>query len=176
MLGEILTIDVKKEEKFLRKKTSDFDFKKFTKKETYALIARMKRVMRTAPGIGLSANQVGLDLNVFVAEVSDEEGGKKFYAIFNPNIEKTAGEKPLLEEGCLSIPGKYGHVERWERVTLNGFDRNGKPVKIKAWGLLAHVFQHETDHLKGVLFIDKAKEIHESPTDIRLQEREKKVK
>ena len=65
----------------------------------------------------------------------------------------------MLEEGCLSIPGTWGYVPRDERLVLSGFDKNGKPVKIRAWGLLAHVFQHETDHLQGKLFTDRTKKV-----------------
>jgi peptide deformylase len=160
MRNEILTVDEKKEDKFLRRKTADFDFKKFTKKEITDLLARMRRVMRTANGIGLSANQIGLDLNLFVAEVPDAHGNLKFYAIFNPSLEKTESDMVMFEEGCLSIPGKWGDVPRAEKVVLRGFDKNQKPVKIKAWGLLARVFQHETDHLNGHLFIDRAKTVY----------------
>lgn len=160
MVNEILTIDDKKEEKFLRHKTAAFDFKKFTKKEVAELITRMRRIMRKANGIGLSANQIGLDLKMFVAEIPDGDGGTKFYAVFNPKIEKTSGEKVLLEEGCLSVPERYGNVERFGEIVISGRDKNQKSVKVKAWGLLAHVFQHETDHLNGVLFIDKAKDVH----------------
>jgi peptide deformylase len=162
MINDILVISEKKEEKFLRKKTVDFDFKKFTKREIIQLVAQMRRIMHAANGIGLSANQIGLNFNMFVAEVPDvDQGGMKFYALFNPKIEKKSEDMALLEEGCLSIPGKWGHVPRAERVTLTGFDKNGKPVKIKAWGLLAHVFQHETDHLQGKLFIDRTKKVFE---------------
>lgn len=162
MVNDILVVSDKKEEKFLRRKTTDFDFKKFAKKEIAELISRMRRIMRTANGIGLSANQIGLDLNMFVAEVPDmDAGGTKFYALFNPKMEKKSGETGIFEEGCLSIPGTWGYVPRAERVTLAGFDKNGKPVKIRAWGLLAHVFQHETDHLQGKLFIDRTKKVFE---------------
>lgn len=161
MLNEILTIDEKKEEKFLRRKTSDFDFKKFTKKDITELLSRMRRIMRKANGIGLSANQIGLDLKMFIAEVPDTKGGVKFYAVFNPKIEKLDDdEKVIYEEGCLSVPGKWGDVERAARLIVSGFDKHGKPAKIKAWGLLARVFQHEIDHLNGKLFIDKAKNLH----------------
>jgi peptide deformylase len=162
MISDIWVVSNKKEEKFLRKKPADFDFKKFTKKEIAELISRMRRVMRAANGVGLSANQIGLDLNMFIAEVPDvDKGGMKFYALFNPKIEKKSDDAAVFEEGCLSIPGKWGYVPRAERVTLSGFDKNGKPVKIKAWGLLAHVFQHETDHLQGKLFIDRTKKVFE---------------
>jgi len=160
MDGKILKIDDRKNEKFLRRKAADFDFTKFTKKEINELVARMKKEMRAAQGIGLSANQIGLDLNFFVAEVPDPNGGSKFYAIFNPKIDKKGGEKAVFEEGCLSVPLTYGEVERFRRVTLSGYDKNGKRLKIKAWGLLARVFQHEVDHLNGTLFIDKAKNLH----------------
>jgi peptide deformylase len=160
MPNEIFLLGNKKEEKVLRKKAADFDFKKFNPKEIRDLVARMRRIMRAADGIGLSANQIGLDVNLFVAEIPDPDGGTKFYAVFNPAIEKIGDEKKLMEEGCLSVPGKYGDVERATRITITGLDKYGKPTRIKAWGLLAHVFQHEIDHLHGVIFIDKAKSIH----------------
>ena len=165
MYKDVWTIDNKKEEKILRGKTADFDFKKFTSKETNELVRRMRRIMHNANGIGLSANQIGLNLNMFVAEVPDSQGGTKFYAVFNPKIEKIGEEKVTYEEGCLSVPGKWGDVERAEQITVAGFDKNGKPAKIKAWGLLARVFQHEIDHLAGKLFIDKAKNLHEVDLD-----------
>ena len=161
-MDEIWKVGDKKEEKFLRKKVADFDFSKFTKKEVSDLVVHMRAAMRKANGIGLSANQIGLDLNVFVAEVPDAEGGMKFYAMFNPKFEKVSTEEVIFEEGCLSVPGTWGDVTRAERVTLVAQDKFGRPVKIKAWGLLARVFQHEMDHLSGKLFIDKAKVLHEA--------------
>ncbi|MGC9968938.1 MAG: peptide deformylase [Minisyncoccia bacterium] len=160
MASEILLAQNKKEEKLLRKKAADFDFKKFTKKEVNDLVARMRRIMKAANGVGLSANQIGLDLRVFVAEVPDTRGGTKFYAVFNPKIEKTGEEKISYEEGCLSVPETWGDVERAERIVISGFDKNGKPAKVKAWGLLARVFQHEMDHLNGKLFIDRTKKVY----------------
>jgi len=160
MVPEIVTIAHKKDEKFLRKKTVAFDFKKFTHKEVSDLVVRMRRIMHTANGIGLSANQIGLDFAVFVAEVPDAQGGTKFYAVFNPKLEKISKETVIFEEGCLSVPGKWGDVSRAETIILSGFNKIGKPVKVKAWGLLARVFQHEMDHLSGKLFIDKAKALY----------------
>jgi peptide deformylase len=157
---KIVTIENKESEKFLRKKTVAFDFSKFSKKEIRELIQKMREAMKKANGIGLSANQIGLSYRVFVAQIPDGQGKMKFYAIFNPSIEKFSNEKDVLEEGCLSIPEMYGEVERHSKVTLVGFDQNGKKLKIKAWGLLARVFQHEVDHLDGKLFIDKAKNLH----------------
>jgi peptide deformylase len=157
---KLFTIENKEEKKFLSQKTKEFDFKMFNSKELTQLINKMKKIMRDSQGIGLSANQIGLPYRFFIAEVPSKEGNK-FYAIFNPKIEKTEGEKLELEEGCLSVPGVYGKTPRYEKITISGFNRYGKPIKIKAWGLLAHVFQHEIDHLDGKLFIEKAKELYE---------------
>jgi peptide deformylase len=156
---KLFTIENKEEKKFLSQKTKNFDFKMFNSKELTQLINKMKKIMRDSQGIGLSANQVGLSYRFFIAEVPTYEGNK-FYAIFNPKIEKLEGKKLELEEGCLSVPGVYGKAPRYGKITISGFNRYGKPIKIKAWGLLAHVFQHEIDHLDGKLFIDKAKELY----------------
>jgi peptide deformylase len=151
----IWTIDNKDQEKFLRRKASSFDFSKHDKKEIREIVKNMRTEMAKALGFGLSANQVGLDMRLFVAKVNGKQ-----YAIFNPVIAKFSKETILMEEGCLSIPEVYGTVERPEKITIEGFDANNKKIKIKAWGLLARVFQHETDHLNGILFIDKAKTLH----------------
>ena len=158
---KILTINNKKDEKFLRRRVADFDFSKFTKKEINNLIKEMREAMFAAAGVGLAANQVGLDLRVFIAQLPKQKKklDRKFYAIFNPEIIKFSKEKTILEERCLSIPGYYGDVERSNKITLVGQDKYGKKIKIKALGLLARVFQHEVDHLNGILFIDKAKNL-----------------
>ncbi len=162
MPPEIVTIAQKKDEKFLRKKTVPFEFEQFTRKEINDLIARMRRIMHEANGIGLSANQIGLSFAVFVAETPDAQGGTKFYAVFNPKIEKISKDTVTFEEGCLSVPGKWGDVARAAEIVVSGQNKMGKPVKVKAWGLLARIFQHEIDHLNGKLFIDRAKKLHES--------------
>jgi peptide deformylase len=154
---KILIVNNKKEEKILRRKTPDFDFKKTPAKETRETIKKMRAIIKKENGVGLSANQLGFDWRLFIVEVSDDNGQLKFYAIFNPEIIKASKNKIILEEGCLSVPGIWGLVERPEQITLTGFDKNGRKIKIKAWGLLARIFQHETDHLNGILFIDKTK-------------------
>ncbi|MDO8537187.1 MAG: peptide deformylase [bacterium] len=167
-MSNIVTIENKKDERSLRRKTEDFDFKKFGRKEVTELVARMKKTMREASGLGLSANQIGLNFKVFVAEIPDAQEKTKFYAIFNPKIEKFSPDTNAFEEGCLSIPLTYGEVERPEKVTLVGQDKNGRQIKIKAWGLLARVFQHEVDHLEGKLFIDRTKKVHKlEPTALK---------
>lgn len=165
-MDHIWQLAKKLEEKVLRKKAVPFDFDSMSKKELSELIQTMRKKMREANGIGLAANQIGLPFSAFVAEVPDEKnGGKKFYAIFNSSLEKNGNETLEVEEGCLSVPGKYGAVDRPKRVTLTGQDKNGRPLKIKAWGLLARVFQHETDHLNGIVFVDKAKYVHDVGQD-----------
>ncbi len=186
MENKILKIENKKDASFLRKRTIDFDFRKLSRREINELIAKMRKTMKQARGIGLAANQIGLDTRIFVAQIqkTDRRGNprslsaseQKFYAIFNPKIIKYSQQKTPLEEGCLSVPNVYGSVERPEKITLIGFDKNGRKIKIKAWGLLAKVFQHEVDHLNGKLFIDRTKELYEYPTTERLKEREEKMK
>jgi len=154
---KILTVNNKKEEKILRTRVGDFDFGEAGKKEIAGIIGKMRETMSKAEGLGLSANQIGLDARVFVAQIPEEDGEtSKFYAIFNPEIVKFSKKKIVMEEGCLSIPGVYGEVERPEKIALAGQDENGKKIKIQAGGLAARVFQHEIDHLNGILFIDKA--------------------
>jgi len=176
---KIITVENKRDEKFLRQKTANFDFEKHGRKEIAELIKQMRETMKIAEGVGLSANQIGLDLRVFVAQLpqtqmntdknTDGHGySDKFYAIFNPEIIKVSNEKTTMEEGCLSVPGYSGLVERPEKITLIGQDKNGKKIKIKAWGLLARIFQHEVDHLNGVLFIDKAVNIQKVEAQSRI--------
>ncbi len=145
----ILRISNKKDNKFLRKKTAAFDFDSMKKSELRVLLGDMKQTMRDAEGVGLAANQVGIDAAFFVAEVEN-----KFYAIFNPEIVKSSKETDILEQGCLSVPEKRVEVTRPVEIVLKGFDKNGKRLKIRAWGFLAQVFQHEVDHLNGTLIID----------------------
>ncbi len=150
----VLTIHTKADEKILRTKTAPFEFETMTKAQMRDLIKEMRQTMSDSLGVGLAANQVGITKQFFIAECDG-----KFYTVFNPKIEKTFGEPIEMEEGCLSVPGMRGTTQRYEKVLLTGFDSNGKKLKIKAWGLLAHIFQHETDHLAGKLYIDKATHI-----------------
>jgi peptide deformylase len=114
--------------------------------------------MREAPGVGLAAPQVDLPLRVIAVEVpkdfEDPDSGTWLYTLANPEIARISDETEEGEEGCLSIPGLYGDVERAIAVTVKGLDRNNRKVRIKANGFVARVLQHEIDHLDGVLFID----------------------
>ena len=167
-----------KEDKFLRRPTKEFSFRAkgvtvdgifMTFSEIDELIRKMRKIMKEAPGVGLSANQIGLPYRLFVAEVPDSQGNLKFYSIFNPRLEFSKKEKAMMEEGCLSVVGKYGIVPRFTEAKLSGLDKRGRALKIKAWGFLAHVFQHEVDHLDGKLFIDRTKNIYEISNDERLK-------
>ena len=150
----ILTIKNKGDERFLRMRVATFNFSAYKRAGITELIRTMRAAMTEARGVGLAANQIGLNISVFVARVDN-----KFYSIFNPTIAEASKEAETMDEGCLSVPEMFGPTSRATKVTLAGFDRNGRSIKIKAWGLLARVFQHEVDHLNGVLFIDKATEL-----------------
>lgn len=150
----LLTIEKKESEKFLRLRPAPFDFSQHSKKEIRELVKAMRLLMKRFEGVGLSANQLGLNVSLFVAQVEN-----KFYAIFNPKVVRGGGEEVEMEEGCLSVPDKFGLVSRPEKIWIEGQGPDGKKIKIKAWGLLARVFQHEVDHLNGKLFIDHARQI-----------------
>jgi peptide deformylase len=138
-------------------------------KKLQTLIDNMVETMIEAPGVGLAAPQVAISQRLLVARLQDDDKSKeefgdlagKLFVLVNPEIVKTSKEKVEGVEGCLSIPGYLGTVDRFEKVTIDSLDRNGKPQRIKAEGWLARVFQHEIDHLDGRLYIDIAKDVWE---------------
>jgi peptide deformylase len=113
------------------------------------LIDDMIDTMHEAEGVGLAAPQIGVSLRVIVIHIPDEE----VLALVNPEIVKRSGER-VVEEGCLCVPGYRGEIKRAEKVTAKGLDRWGREVRLKGEGLLAQALEHETDHLKGMLYID----------------------
>lgn len=116
-----------------------------------ALVQDMIETMRDAPGVGLAAPQIGVQLQVAVVEAEKDE----IHVLVNPEIVKSDGEH-LLEEGCLSVPGYWGHVLRAEKVTVKARDAHGKEIRISdAEGLLAQALQHEIDHLQGMVYVDR---------------------
>ncbi len=120
------------------------------------LAEEMIRVMREAEGVGLAANQIGRLKRIFVAVYrEDEEGEVQEFAIVNPVIEERSETTEKDIEGCLSIPETRVEVERPTAVTVSGQDPSGEPVRVEAEGLLARIFQHEIDHLDGVLILDR---------------------
>jgi peptide deformylase len=118
-----------------------------------ALAQRMLATMYAAPGIGLAAPQVGVDLRFAVVDLQPEDKPAPILLI-NPKIERASAEEVTREEGCLSIPGQYADVTRPERVTVSYEDLDGQTRTIEADGLLATCLQHEIDHLDGILFVD----------------------
>ncbi len=126
-------------------------------KEFRTLVADMVETMRDAPGVGLAAPQVAVPLRLIVVEYGDDEDEtvpKKLYIVANPEIIEKSEEMVLGIEGCLSVPDLIGEVERYESVVVKGQNRQGQPVKIKASGWLARIFQHEIDHLDGIVYTD----------------------
>ncbi len=137
------------------KKVSDLELKMPL---TQQLIDDMIETMHDAPGIGLAAPQIGIGKRIIVVHVGDEAGP---YAVVNPVFDNVEGEVVAVE-GCLSIPGIIGDVKRFEKCTISGLDRKGRKFRLDADGLLARCFQHEIDHLDGVLITDKAENIREA--------------
>ena len=133
------------------------------------LIDDMIDTMRDAPGVGLAAPQVGVSEQVIVVEYAEEEEVEegqepkevepKLYVMVNPEIVKASPDTEIGVEGCLSIPGLVGEVERKYEVRIKALNRRGQSMKLKAEGWLARIFQHEIDHLNGVLFTDLATQI-----------------
>ncbi len=129
----------------------------------HKLLDDMLETLRKAPGVGLAAPQVGVDLRVTVIEYPDDdekpEETLRVYELINPEIVKAKGLEEG-QEGCLSIPGIAADVERATYVLVRAQDRTGKEFRLKAYDWLARVFQHEIDHLQGVLMTDKAKQLY----------------
>lgn len=114
----------------------------------------MLETMYEAPGIGLAAIQIGVARRLLVIDVAKEGDPKQPMVFINPEILKSSEESSVYEEGCLSIPEYYAEVERPAAVTVRHIGRDGKEHLLEADGLLATCFQHELDHLNGILFID----------------------
>jgi peptide deformylase len=130
--------------------------------ELQKLLDDMVETMRIAPGVGLAAPQVGIPLRAVVVEFGDEEDETvtpKLFVVLNPEITRASQETVIGAEGCLSIPGYAGDVDRFDAITIRGQNRHGQPLRVKADGWLARIFQHEIDHLDGVLFTDRAKRV-----------------
>lgn len=127
------------------------------------LLDRMLETMRAAPGVGLAAPQIGVDLRVAVIEYPDDEedpeNTMRVYELINPEIVRAKGAE-VGQEGCLSIPGVVADVERATYLLVRAQDRTGREYRIKVYDWLARVFQHEIDHLHGVLMTDKATQLY----------------
>ncbi|MGW2475440.1 peptide deformylase [Streptomyces sp. NPDC001665] len=126
--------------------------------ELAALIDDMFASQRTAEGVGLAANQIGVDLKVFVYDCPDDEGVRHVGAVCNPVLEELPPEARVLDdsgEGCLSVPTAYAKLARPDYAVVRGQDAKGNPVRVRGTGYFARCLQHETDHLYGYLYIDR---------------------
>lgn len=122
--------------------------------DVQCLIDEMIETMYAAPGIGLAAPQVGVSLQLFVVDITGGRESQALHIFINPEIV-TASGRLREDEGCLSVPGVYGPTPRAECVLVRGMDRAGNVVEVQGEGLLARAFQHEMDHLQGMLFFDR---------------------
>jgi peptide deformylase len=121
--------------------------------KTLELVRDMKETMYDAPGVGLAAPQIGVHQRIIVIDVSGKDEKPELIVAINPEIIHSEGES-YEEEGCLSVPGYAANVQRHARVVVKALNLEGEEVIHKADGLLAIAFQHEMDHLGGILFID----------------------
>ena len=135
----------------LRKRAEKISIAKWTPNALSILTDDMITTMQKAPGVGLAAPQIGKSIRLIVVERTPEP-----LVLINPVIIGHSLRKHTLEEGCLSVPGKYGLIKRWREVKVRAQTLDGKTFEINAKGFLAQIFQHEIDHLNGVLYIDKA--------------------
>ena len=124
----------------------------YVNKKLRALIDDMAETMYETDGVGLAAPQVAVSKRIIVV---DDHAGSGLIALINPEITHAEGSQ-VGPEGCLSVPGYFGDVVRFDKITVKGIDPHNKKVTIKAEGFLARIFQHEIDHLEGHLFIEKA--------------------
>jgi peptide deformylase len=138
----------------LREKSILINAKYIKTKKIQELCADMTKTMREKDGVGLAAPQVGQNIRLIVINTKDGP-----VCMINPKITKKSWTKEWSEEGCLSVPGVCGQVKRHQKINCIYLDKNEIKTKIQAEGLMAVVIQHETDHLDGILFIDKARKI-----------------
>jgi len=138
----------------LRKKSAKIADQEIKSPAFQKLCVDMIKTMKKNDGVGLAAPQIGLNIRLICIQT---KGGP--VCMVNPVITKRSWAKEWEDEGCLSVPEFFGEVKRHKAVTCSFTDIKGKPQKTQAKGLMARVIQHETDHLDGILFIDKAKNI-----------------
>lgn len=165
---------VQKEDPVLRGKAEEVPAKDIKSARIKKIISEMKKALSGQPdGVAIAAPQIGVPLRIFVVSgkildyLSPLPEGKthKDETFINPKILKLSREKEMMEEGCLSVRYLYGKVKRSKKATLRAFTENGEKIERGAVGLLAQIFQHETDHLEGVLFTDTAKDVKDMPPE-----------
>lgn len=133
-----------------------------------ALIEAMRAALATRDdGVAIAAPQIGVSKRVFVLapRAADLFKGEAAMVFVNPEILRRSRDRKLVEEGCLSVPGRYGKIRRASRVRIRARNERGEEFEAEGSGLLAQIFQHETDHLDGRLFVDAAQEVYTVETD-----------
>ena len=137
---------------------------KITSPKIQKVIKDLRDTLLKCPrGVAIAAPQIGIPLRIFVVHDSTADNTDRDVRIpdmvaVNPKIIKTSKKKEEMEEGCLSVPNRYGRTVRHNNVTIRAYDEKGQPFERGAGGLLAQIFQHEVDHLDGILYVDHAKE------------------
>lgn len=167
-----------KDEPLLREIAAPVPASLFGTKELAGMIKNMQDTLDGEPdGVALAAPQIGIPYRIFVARFErtlpppkeDEPPHAPLVGIFiNPEIIRTSKRRAEVDEGCLSVRDVYGKTRRFERATVRAYDEQGKPFERGGGGIIAQIFQHETDHLNGILFIDTATDLvqmaHDAPT------------
>ncbi|HCL56193.1 MAG TPA: peptide deformylase [Spirochaetia bacterium] len=151
----------------LRKKAAKVE--KFDN-ELKELIDDMIETMYEADGVGLAAPQIGESLQIAIVDPDPSQNGLTRIVLMNPEIETIGIESEVKEEGCLSVPGIYSEVKRNLRLKVKAQDIDGSPLEFEADGFFARIIQHETDHLNGVLFVDKVIPREKSKVEKKLKE------
>jgi peptide deformylase len=160
---------VQKDNPILRGKAKSVPVEEIGSKKIAEIIEVMKVAMHSQKdGVAIAAPQIGESLQIFAISgillkkaIKNYKGDESDLVFINPKITKTSKDKKEMEEGCLSVRWLYGKVNRSTRVTLEAYNEKGEKITRGASGLLAQIFQHECDHLKGVLFTDKTHEVWE---------------
>lgn len=164
---------VQKDDPVLRLKAREITKEEFGSKRLMNVITKMQQALfEQEDGVAIAGPQIGENLRIFVVSrrIFELDGkikdkNQKDLIFINPKIINLSKSKKIMEEGCLSIRWLYGKVERAEKVKIEAFDENGKKISFGGSGLMAQVFQHEIDHLEGVLFIDKASDLKDIPPE-----------
>lgn len=170
-MREILQIG----EDILRDKAQKVSISGISSKETKKIIEEMKEALvKEDDGVAIAAPQIGYSKRIFVVSEKvfrtkeGESPVSQNLIYINPKITSLSKDKKVMNEGCLSVRWKYGGVQRSTKARVEAYDENGKVFQRGASGLLAQIFQHEIDHLDGVLFVDKAEDLKEyKPEDIK---------
>jgi len=140
------------------------------------LVRDMFETMQSQNGVGLAANQVGETKRIFVVEIPAKVGPPIRHTLLNPVISFKSKAKETQDEGCLSFPGIFGPVERADEVEIQGMNLAGQQITLRATGLLSRAFQHELDHLDGIVFIERMRMVYRVRLNKQLRELARKTK